>query len=225
MKFLRLKPIRFLLKIAAYYIAGVMVLGVVYIVIPPVSTLMLADIFTLHLISRDYESLGNINKSVFSAVIRAEDGKFCEHHGVDWQSLNQAVEQALDDEGEPSRGASTIPMQVAKNLFLVPHRSYARKALEIPIAMYLDLIWSKRRMMEVYLSIAEWGDGIYGIEAAAQHYFKKPAKSLSAHEAALLAAALPNPIKRNPSRPSPYYLGYALRILGGMYGSDTSCLK
>lgn len=219
------KIARLLIKIVTYYVLGVLMLGIIYWIIPPVSTLMLADIATLHWISRDYVPLSKVNKNVLYAVIRAEDGTFCKHNGVDWKSLNQVIEDAIEDEEEPSRGASTISMQVAKNLFLVPHRSYARKALEIPIALYLDLIWTKRRMMEAYLSIAEWGDGIYGIEAAAQHYFKKPASNLTANEAALLAAALPNPIKRHPDRPSGYFLNYSGRILGGMYSSDVSCLK
>ena len=225
MKFLRFALLRLLFKLAAYYVAAVLTLGIVYIVIPPVSTLMLADILTLNWISRDYEPLKNINKNVFYAVIRAEDGTFCTHHGVDWKSLNQVIEDAIEDEESPTRGASTISMQVAKNLFLVPHRSYARKALEIPIAMYLDFIWSKRRMMEVYLSIAEWGDGIYGIEAASQHYFKKSANNLTQYEAALLAAALPNPIRRHPDRPSKGYANYAARIQAGMFASDIGCLK
>jgi monofunctional biosynthetic peptidoglycan transglycosylase len=225
MKFLRFTLLRLLLKIAAYYVMAVLALGIVYIVIPPVSTLMLADILTFNWISRDYEPLKNINKNVLYAVIRAEDGKFCAHHGVDWESLNQVIEDAIEDEGSPARGASTISMQVAKNLFLVPHRSYARKALEIPIAMYLDFIWSKRRMMEVYLSIAEWGDGIYGIEAASQHYFKKSANNLTPYEAALLAAALPNPIRRHPDHPSKGYANYAARIQAGMFASDIGCLK
>lgn len=225
MKKLLSKLLRVVLKIVAYYAAAVLALGVVYWVVPPISSLMIMDLVTLQGYTRDAVSLKEINPNMLRAVIRAEDGKFCSHHGVDWQSLNSVIEDAIDDEESPSRGASTISMQVAKNLFLLPHRSYARKALEIPIAMYLDLIWSKRRMMEVYLSVAEFGDGIYGVESAAQKYFRKSASALSAYEAALLAAALPNPRKRHPDRPSKGYANYASRIQGGMFASDLSCLK
>jgi monofunctional glycosyltransferase len=151
------------------------------------------------------------------AVMASEDGRFCLHGGVDWAALREVVENA-DDEG-PSRGASTVSMQTAKNLFLWPGRSYIRKGLELPIALWLDLVWSKRRMMENYLNIAEWGEGIFGAEAAARRYFGKPARELSRREAALLATALPNPILRNPARPSPRHRALASRILARMDGT------
>ena len=110
----------------------------------------------------------------------------------------------IDDalEGEATRGASTIPMQTAKNLFLPSSRSVMRKVVEIPLAMWMDLLWSKRRMMEIYLNIAEWAPGVYGVEAASQAYFGVPAADLSARQAALLAVTLPNPVKRNAANPS-----------------------
>ena len=128
----------------------------------------------------------------------SEDGQFCAHHGVDWGELDKV----LDDSDGPSRGASTIAMQTVRNLFLWTSPIYVRKALEIPIALYADLIWTKRRMMEIYLNIAEWGPNIFGIEAAAQHYFGRSAKDLTANQAALLAVTLPNPTGRNPAKPS-----------------------
>jgi monofunctional biosynthetic peptidoglycan transglycosylase len=216
--------VRLLIRVAAWYVAGILLLGLLYRILPPVSTLMLADVITLNGYTRERVSLGEVSTNMLRAVIRAEDGRFCEHHGVDWQSMNQAIEDAVEEDG-PSRGASTISMQVAKNLFLWPHRSYARKILEVPIAMYLDFIWPKTRMMEVYLSMAEWGKNLYGIEAASQHYFGKSAKSLSSWEAASLAAALPNPLKRNPSRASAYHASYAKRIVGGIGNADISCLR
>lgn len=218
-----MKFVRLLFKIVAVYFACVLVLGLAYSVVPPVSTLMLARWVTFQGVEWESVTLKKVNGNLLRAVIRAEDGRFCEHYGVDWKSMNKAIEEAGED--GPSRGASTISMQVAKNLFLWPQRSYVRKALEIPIAMYLDLIWSKRRMMEVYLSIAELGKGVFGAEAAAQKYFHKSAGSLTPTEAALLAAALPNPKKRHPARPSPGYQAYAGRIAGGMYTSDIGCLK
>ena len=128
-----------------------------------------------------------------------------------------------DDDG-PSRGASTIPMQVAKNLFLWPSRSYIRKGLEIPLALFLDVVWSKRRMMEIYLNIAEWGEGVFGAEAAARTRFGKPARDLTRREAALLATSLPNPRLRNPTRPSPRQRTLAATIMARMDGAATSCL-
>jgi monofunctional biosynthetic peptidoglycan transglycosylase len=117
-------------------------------------------------------------------------------------------------------------MQAAKNLFLWPSRSYIRKGLEIPVALYIDLVWSKRRMMENYLNMAEWGEGIFGAEAAAQHHFRKPARALTRTEAALLATALPNPVRRNAGRPNARHRALAARLLGRMAGGDlTSCLK
>ena len=129
------------------------------------------------------------------------------------------------DEGEASRGASTISMQVTKNLFLFNGRSYLRKGFEIPLALMLDLLWSKRRMMEVYLNVAEFGNGIYGAEAAARHYFGRSAKNLSAGEAARIAATLPNPKRRNPANPSGYVAGYAASINGKMWQQDVRCTR
>jgi monofunctional biosynthetic peptidoglycan transglycosylase len=175
-------------------------LTLLYTAVPPVSTLMLGRWLTLRPAARTAVSLDAVSPYVPRAVIASEDNRYCLHGGVDWQALREVVAEA-DDEG-PSRGASTIPMQTAKNLFLWPGRSYLRKGMEIPLALLIDVVWSKRRMMENYLNIAEWGEGTFGIEAAAQRYFRKSARDLGPHEAALLATALPNPILRDPSRPS-----------------------
>ena len=113
--------------------------------------------------------------SLVRAVIAAEDQRFCSHRGVDWIELNSV----LEDEDGPSRGASTLTMQTAKNVFLWPGRSYLRKALEIPLALAIDLAWPKQRVIEVYLNVAEWGEGLFGAEAAAQRYFSKPAARLT----------------------------------------------
>jgi len=130
------------------------------------------------------------------------------------------------DANGPPRGASTIPMQVSKNLFLWPQQSYIRKAVELPVTLFLSAIWSKSHMLEIYLSVAEWGNGIYGAEAAAQKYFNKPARNLNPHEAALLAAALPNPKQRNPNHPSGYHARYAANLLKWANGDvDMSCLR
>jgi monofunctional biosynthetic peptidoglycan transglycosylase len=168
--------------------------------IRPVSTLMLAETLTGRSYQRQWVDFDAIAPVLVQSVMMSEDGQFCAHSGIDWEALNLVIEEALD--GEATRGASTIPMQTAKNLFLPPTRSAIRKALEIPIAMWMDVVWSKRRLMEIYLNIAEWAPGVYGVEAAAQAYFGVPASKLSARQSALLAVTLPNPIKRNAANPS-----------------------
>jgi monofunctional biosynthetic peptidoglycan transglycosylase len=137
------------------------------------------------------------------AVIAAEDQNFAIHHGFDLDSIQQAID-AHEKKGQRLRGASTISQQVARNLFLWTGRSYTRKALEAYFTVLIELTWSKRRILEVYLNIAELGDGIFGVEAASQRFFHKPASRLSADEAALLAAVLPNPIRMRAGRPSAY---------------------
>jgi monofunctional biosynthetic peptidoglycan transglycosylase len=167
----------------------------------PISTLMLARTIEGKSYQRIYAPLRTIAPSALAAVIASEDASFCDNDGVDWSALREVVSGA--GEHGASRGASTITMQTAKNLFLWPGRSTIRKGIEIGMALVLGEAWSKARTLEIYLNIAEWGDGLYGIEAAAQRHFHKSASQLNAHEAALLATSLPNPIRRNPARPSP----------------------
>lgn len=176
------------------------VLTVIYSVVPPVSTLMIGRYVQLLWVDRQWVPLERISPNLVRAVIASEDSGFCENDGVEWGALQEQVE-ALS-EGERPRGASTITMQTAKNLFLWGERSYVRKGLELPLALMLDAILSKRRILEIYLNIAEWGEGIFGAEAAAQAWFGKPASDLSGVEAARLATALPNPRGRNPAKPS-----------------------
>ena len=192
------KAIRYGLMIAAVPV----VLMVLYIpsFVHPISTLMLKDLVTLQGYDRQWVSIDDIAPVLIHSVMMSEDGQYCSHAGVDWSALNQVIDDAMDGEG--SRGASTIPMQTVKNLYLWSSRSMIRKAVELPYALVADLVWTKRRLMEIYLNIAEWGPGIYGIEAAAQHHFGVPAKRLSARQASLLAVSLPNPILRKPAKPS-----------------------
>ena len=168
--------------------------------IRPVSTLMLWDLVTLKGYDRRWVEFEDISPNLVQSVMMSEDGQFCAHYGVDIRQLKGVVEDALD--GESTRGASTIPMQTAKNLFLWNGRSFLRKGMELPLAIAADAVWTKKRMMEIYLNVAEWGPGIYGAEAAAQHHFKTSAKKLSRKQAALLAVSLPNPITRIASKPS-----------------------
>ena len=153
----------------------------------------------------------------------SEDGQFCSHHGVDWNSLGSVI----NDPDGPSRGASTITMQTAKNLFLWPGRSYIRKALEIPMALALELVWSKRDILEAYLNIAEWGHGVFGAEAAAEAHFHKPARELTRREAALLATSLPNHILRDPAHPTRLQRTLTATVLARMAQSEPwlGCLR
>jgi monofunctional biosynthetic peptidoglycan transglycosylase len=192
----------FLLRAAIVLLLVPVVLVPVYAVVPPVSTLMLWRWATGEPVERDWVPLEAISPNLVRAVIVSEDARFCSHRGVDWGELRDAIEEA-DDLSE-ARGASTIAMQTAKNLFLWPGRNYVRKALEVPLAYYMTLVWPKRRLVEIYLNIVEWGpDGEFGAEVAARRAFRKSARSLSTDEAALLAAILPNPHLRDPVRPGP----------------------
>jgi monofunctional biosynthetic peptidoglycan transglycosylase len=136
------------------------------------------------------------------AVIASEDNRFCEHWGFDWLEINNALKE--NKVRKHPRGASTITQQVAKNVFLWPGNSWLRKGLEAYYTLLIEGLWPKKRIMEVYLNVAEMGKGIYGAEAAANYYFKKNAAKLTANEAAYIAACLPNPLRRNPAKPSGY---------------------
>ena len=166
----------------------------------PVSTLMLARMVEGKSYQRIYAPLKTIAPVALASVVASEDASFCDNDGVDWGSLREVLSRA--GKHGPRRGASTITMQTAKNLFLWPGRSKIRKGIEIGMALVMGEAWSKARTLEIYLNIAEWGDGIYGIEAAAQHYFHKSASQLNPREAALLTTALPNPFLRNPAHPT-----------------------
>ena len=167
---------------------------------PPASTLMLGQRLTGTPITQRWVPLERISPNLPLAVILSEDGHFCRHSGVDWGELKEAIESAGDG---VARGGSTISMQVVKNLFLWPSKSYLRKAIEIPLAYVIEAVWPKRRILEIYLNIAEWGPGVFGAEAAARYHFRKPASLLSPREAALLAVSLPNPFEREAGSPGP----------------------
>lgn len=186
-------------------------LAPLYRVVSPVSTLMLWRWAKGARVERVWTPLVAIAPALPLTVIMAEDGRFCSHRGVDWGELRSAIRDA--DDPSDLRGGSTITQQTAKNLFLWQGRSYLRKALEFPLALWLDLVLPKRRIMEIYLNIAEWGpNGQFGAEAGARYAFGKGAGALSPREAALLAAILPNPIRRSAQRPGP-----GVRRLGGVY--------
>ena len=182
-----------------------------YAVIDPVSTSMLWRRLTGARVERQYVPIARISPSLSLAVIVAEDGRFCSHHGVDLAELREAFAEA--DDMDEMRGGSTITQQVAKNLFLWQGRSYVRKALEFPLALWIDLVLPKRRIMEIYLNVAQWGpNGEFGVEAGARRAFGKSASDVSRYQAALLTAMLPNPAVRNARQPGP-----GLRRLAGLY--------
>jgi len=182
-----------------------------YLAVNPVSTLMLWRWAKGAPVVRIWTPLKTMAPALPLSVIVAEDARFCTHHGIDFGELRAAIEDA-DDLSE-MRGGSTITQQTAKNLFLWPGRSVVRKALEFPLALWIDLVLGKRRVMEIYLNIAEWGPtGEFGAEAAARKAFGKSARDLNAREAATLASILPNPIRRSAGRP-----GAGVRRLAGIY--------
>lgn len=145
-----------------------------------------------------------ISTNAFSAVIAAEDQRFFQHSGFDLHSIQSSIDVYMD--GGRLRGASTISQQVAKNLFLTPSKSFVRKGLEVWFTLLIELLWSKERILVVYLNIAEFGDHLFGIEAASQHYFGVHANQINRSQAALLAATLPNPILLRTAQPSGYLL-------------------
>lgn len=221
--------VRKALKFAAYafagYLAFVQALIIVYrFVNPPMSSLMLQQRLMGQDITQDWVPIEKISPQIVRAVLLSEDGRFCQHHGIDLLEMQAAIDRASD--GIP-RGASTISMQVTKNLFLWPSKSYIRKAIEIPLTLAMELWWPKRRIMEVYLNIAEWGPGIFGVEAASRFHFDKAASRLNEREAAKLAVALPSPFTRDPGDPGPRTLRLAGDIQGRMRGaspSQTACV-
>lgn len=157
-----------------------------------------------------------ISPHIKVAVIASEDQKFPEHHGFDFDSINDALEDR--ERGRRVRGASTLSQQVAKNLFLWPGQSWIRKGLEAYYTVLIETLWPKRRILEVYVNIAEFGSGVFGVGAASEVFFKKPAARLSAPDAALLAAVLPNPKRLKVRSPSLYVRSRQLWILGQMRG-------
>src|ERR1700720_4683571 len=174
----------------------------------PVSTLMAWRYLTGAPMSRQWIDFSAIAPSLPRSVVAAEDAKFCSHHGIDWGALRDVIDDAED--GEVARGGSTITQQVAKNLFLWQGRSVVRKALEFPLALWIDLVLPKQRILEIYLNIAELGpSGQFGAQAGANYAFGRPASALSAREAALLAGILPNPVTRSARNPGPGVLRLA----------------
>lgn len=187
-----------LIKKIAFWIASIIALHWLYILVlifvfPPITMTQLDGLINSKSFYRDYVDREDISKYAKLAVIGAEDQLFAEHFGFDMESIEKALEYNAKKKGKKMRGASTISQQVAKNVFLWQGRSWVRKGLEVYFTFMIELLWSKKRILEMYLNVIEMGDGIYGIEAASQYYFHKPAIKLSPTQAAQIAAALPNP--------------------------------
>lgn len=166
---------------------------------PPTTSFMLQSDYPA---SQHWVSIDELPTHIPLAMVASEDQLFPEHFGVDFSAITKALQQY--DDGQGLRGASTITQQTAKNLLLWPGQSFVRKGLEAMLAVGLEVLWGKKRILEVYVNVAEFGKGIYGVEAASQHYFNKPAKYLSSKEAAKLAVLLPSPRNRNPNYLTPY---------------------
>jgi monofunctional biosynthetic peptidoglycan transglycosylase len=223
---LAFRLLRALLVLVLILLVTPYLLSPLYRFVDPPSTLMLWRRATFAQVEQTWVPLAAISPALPRTVLAAEDGRFCTHRGVDFGELRAALEEADDLSG--MRGGSTIAQQTVKNLFLWPGRSVVRKALEFPLALWFDLVVGKRRVMEIYLNIAEWGPtGQFGAEAGARHAFGKSARDLSAREAALLASILPNPIRRSAARPGP-----GVRRLAGIYegrsrksGSFADCIR
>ncbi len=210
--------------IGVYLAAPYVLIPVFSLLDPPFSALMARQALRGKDIRQDWVDFEDISPHLVRAVLLAEDASFCLHYGVDWSAVGKAIEAA--EEGETPRGASTIPMQTAKNLFLWSHQDYLRKVLELPLAYYMSVFWSKRRLIEIYLNVAEWGPGIFGAEAAARYHFRRSAAALTPRQAALLAGALPNPIRRKAGRPGPGLgrLASHIRARVGREARDVACV-
>ena len=216
---------RFLWKSLLWFLVFSIGLTILYRFVPvPITPLMVIRLMEqanddkkeMRLV-KDWVPMSEISKNASQAVYASEDQKFLDHHGFDLEAMEKAWEG--NKKGKRIKGASTITQQTVKNVFLWPDRSYVRKALEAYFTVLVELIWSKERIMEVYLNVIEMGDGIYGIEAASQVYFKKPAAKLNRSQAALIAAVLPNPRRWNAARPTPYIVGrqgWILRQMGNL---------
>jgi len=200
--------LRILAALAILIALPFVLLPIYSVVPPPVSAVMVWKALGGAGLAKEWVGLDAISPHLVRAVISSEDARFCSHRGIDWVEVEKAFEE---EDGRP-RGASTITMQTVKNLFLWTGRAWIRKAIEVPLALYAELVLSKPRILELYLNIAEWGPGIYGASAAARHYFDVPAAKLSAVQAARLAAILPAPNVRDAAEPGPQTRRIARRI-------------
>jgi monofunctional biosynthetic peptidoglycan transglycosylase len=206
---------RWVFRALGIFLVASVVLAAVYVVLPPPMTpLMVIRLMEGEGISKDWTAYEDISPNLVRAVIASEDARFCTHHGFDWDAIGKAWSR--NQKSKRIKGGSTISQQTAKNVFLWPDRTYLRKGLEFYFTGLIELLWSKKRVLEVYLNVVEFGHGVYGAEAAAEAHFGKPAAQLSKREAALLAAVLPNPLRWSASKPTAYIRSRAATIQARM---------
>lgn len=213
--------LRFIIKAIIIFFIGSILITVIFRFVPvPGTPLMVIRFFQQTFgdkdvtFSKDWVSIDEMSKNIVVAAIAAEDQKFPDHWGFDIESIEKALKN--NKKKKRIKGASTISQQTAKNVFLWPHRDWIRKGFEVYFTFLIEVIWSKERIIEVYLNIVELGNGVYGVEAASQKYFKKSALKLSKAEAALMVSAFPNPFKFNPAKPSGYMFKRQQWIMGQM---------
>jgi monofunctional glycosyltransferase len=223
MKKFLLRTLRFVKYLLIIYFSTTFFIVILYkFVNPPITPLMVIRLAEQSLggqtikLKKDWVAIDKMSPNLPLAVIASEDNLFMEHSGFDFESIEKAKEFNAKKQGKKVRGASTISQQTAKNVFLWPQRSWLRKGLEVYFTVLMEFVWGKKRILEVYLNVIETGKGIYGVEAASQSYFGKPASNISRGEAALIAAVLPNPLKWNPASPTPYIRGRQQWILWNM---------
>ncbi len=205
-----------LLGLILLVLVAVPVVGVLlFAVVPPTPTiLMLQQAAKGQGLDYRWRGLNDISPNLVNAAIAAEDARFCSHHGFDMEAIQKALDH--NAEGGRMRGGSTISQQTAKNVFLWPSRDWVRKGLEAGYTVLIETVWSKRRIMEVYLNVVEWAPGVYGAQAASRHWFGKDADELTTREAARLAAILPAPRRYKAASPGPYVRRRASRIQAAM---------
>lgn len=209
------------LRLAILLLLAVPALILLYRFVPvPLTPLMVLRQLQGEGLEKQWVEYDQLSPQLRRAVIASEDARFCTHHGFDWTEIDAALNDFQS--GERLRGASTITQQTAKNLFLWPG-GWLRKILEIYPTVLLELMWPKRRILETYLNVIEWGPGIYGGEAASREYFGRPARLLTAPEAALMAAVLPNPRRWSPVKPTEYIRSRAATIMARMSAAPSDC--
>lgn len=214
--------------VAAFFIVSISLVVIYRFIDPPITPLMLirplegATGGNVVGVTKEWVSIDDVSPVLLRSLIAAEDGRFFSHGGVDMKALERAQAYNERMKGKKLRGASTITMQCARNVFLWQGRNYIRKGLEIYFTYLMEFVWGKKRILEVYINVIEWGDGIYGVQAAAQKYFGISARDLNARQAALLASVLPNPRRWSPAAPTAYINKRASGIQGRARGVSLS---
>ncbi len=210
---------KIIINVLIFFFGSTIFVAVLYkFVNPPLTPLMLVRYVENPKVglTKKWKPIEEISPNMYNAVIASEDNLFMQHNGFDLKAIREAKKYNKKHKGKRTHGASTISQQTAKNVFLWTQRSYFRKALEVYFTFLIEQVWGKKRIMEVYLNVLETGNGVYGVEAASQIYFNKSSSKLTASQAAMIAACIPSPRKRNPARPSSYLYGRQAKILGLM---------